>query len=330
MHWDEVKSFLIATLLPLMRNPRKGRRWVDSLSACPDGKQLATSIAIDLRSGSLPTLLIAKLIDTIRLPSMIRRFVANVQAHLFGHFHIRRFAFRSPSDPRIAFDLALTAYGRKELVCSSFHRDSNMDADDHYARVLELADFITYYLRDHHYTLNPSDIARAKAIYCTGPHGIPLGHIQEWWTGKHENVWVCSMKEISNLITPLEPGTRGSTLCDALGRHIPWGIGPSALPLLMLIRYPKHFSLPCPQPTSLDASWLAQGTFYISYKKHDAWGRTHTLTPLGTPLRERVHSHFKGLTNDYSISCIGHASPIAVDRTRIVADAYERFLEPTS
>jgi hypothetical protein len=63
--WNDVKSILASTVIPLMKDPESGKKWVAALENCADGERLGICIAIDVISGSLNPQLFADIIENI-------------------------------------------------------------------------------------------------------------------------------------------------------------------------------------------------------------------------------------------------------------------------
>jgi len=210
-------------------------------------------------------------------------------------------------------------------ICTSQLRPNPHDADVTYARVLELGDFIEYYV-GRGYTSSPTQVHRIKTMYFDRVGGVNLGEIEGWWQSRLPSVWVMQFDDLEDLLRGVRGDRRGTVVCDAMGLNIYEGLAPDGRPDLVAVIYPKPFSVGCRQPSTLDAWWIDSGRFYVSYLKVDNWGRTHSVSGTCGSQRERVHSLFKDLTRGFKTYYIGIATPPVEDRDALLDAAYQRFL----
>jgi hypothetical protein len=297
--WKRVAKVLSDKVISMMKDSAKGRKWLAGLEECQDGALLGICIAIDVESGALPGPLFAEILDKVDL---------------------------STSDARRAFARAIAKHpSAHNFVCAGFPA-APLKEDDCYVRVIELLEFIKFYLTPSHYlTLNPADVAKARKIYFGRKQANSLEDINAWWTGGNGRVWITSHKELDQLLEGHSDEEKGTIINDSLGLGKKRGGGKDGEPLFMIIKYPRNFSVGCCQPTTLDTSWTKPGGYYVSYVKQDSWGRTQSCTGTLQRCRERVHSGFKNLTSEYSALPIGRASKVDEDRSKLLLEAFCRL-----
>ena len=297
--WQTVKDYLALTVVALMRNQEQGELWLRELELCPDGQRLAVCMAIDLHSNAVSPEVFANVLDDLKL---------------------------GWKDPREAFGEIVNGNNCNNYIClSGFYAEQN---DDIYVRILELGDFIEFYLTDRGYSRTRAHVKRVRSMYFDPPSGVALSEVRRWIRGRMPNVWVMPFKDLISLTSGEPEGRRGDILYDALGLTGKNGVGGRNRPELIGVRYPEQFSIGCVQPTTLDAWWKEAGSYYLSYGKDDAWGRTHSLSGDLESQRERVHSLFKNLTRGYRTHYIGvvKKSP-STSSDRIIKEAYRRLEE---
>lgn len=297
--WKRVAKILSERVIRLMKDSAKGRKWLAGLEDCEDGVLLGICIAIDVESGALPGSVFASILDKVDA---------------------------SATNARRAFGRAIAKHpAAHNFVCAGFPA-APLKEDDCYVRVIELLEFIKFYLTPSHYlTLNPADVAKARKIYFGRKQENSLGDINTWWTGGNGRVWITSHKELDQLLEGRSDDEKGTVINDSLGLGKPRGGGKDGEPLFMIIKYPRNFSIGCCQPTTLDTSWTLPGGYYVSYVKQDSWGRTQSCTGTLQQCRERVHSGFKNLTSEYSALPIGPASKVDQDRSKLLMEAFSRL-----
>lgn len=332
MSWHEVERVLLTEMVSLMNHRGKGKRWVKALMNCEDGELLGACIAIDIISDSIHPLVFAGIVDKIS-PSFVMRVASGI-----GSLTGRLKTATSGSNVGIPIRKLFAADNRKEFgkivnrqqeyvnyVCTSRLRPNPSDADVQYARVLELGDFIEYYI-GRGYTSSPTQVQRIKTMYFDKGGGVKLGEVEGWWKTRLPNVWVMPFDDLETLVRGVSDNKRGEVVCDSMGLNIYEGVAPDGRPDLVAVVYPKPFSVGCRQPSTLDAWWIDAGRFYVSHLKVDNWGRTHSVSGTKQSQRERVHSLFKDLTSGFQTYYIGIATPPVEDRNALLDAAYDRFL----
>jgi hypothetical protein len=298
--WNRVKDVLLKRVIGKMQNPADGEEWLRALDDSDAGRHLAVCITIDVMSDALDMESLVKVLDTID------------------------FSDTSLQDPCGAFGKALISLARKDkLLCASLFGTDTLDDDDSYLRVLSLVAFIEFYAAPTWQGLTIDEAGQRKFRNMFLTQGLPqppLGMINVTWGGPNGIIWVMSYKDYEKLTDGMPKNKISPTINDALG------INHQVQNFLLGVRYPKGFdSTDCYQPTSLDASWIKPGSFYISYPKHDNWGRTHSCTGSCSPARERVHMEFEGgLTNGFQLIEIGEVTELQADRDRLLSDAFRR------
>jgi hypothetical protein len=304
MEWDELKEYIRMRILPHSRAAGRVSNWIDALQSTIDHSLIASCIGVDLLSGAVEAERFARVLDEVN-PSI--------------------------KDPCTAFDDALDrSPDRSYHVCSSKHPRPPIADGDYYVRVLTIAEFITYYAGPvYGFTLDAADVAEVRRRFLgSASPTTTLEDIDRWWEGSLPSVWVTAESDIKKVITTSGSATEPTALLDALG--LP---GKAALPgeriEVLTIQYPVGFdrNIPCRQPSTLDTRWQLPVGFYISYKRLDGWGRTQSCTGLIPGIRERVHSHFKGLTSAYCLSSLGFADDPARDRLALQSEAERRVGE---
>jgi hypothetical protein len=293
--WKAVADYLKREVVARMAEPALGEAWIRALAANLDGRLLGVSLAIDIRSGSLEGRTFAGVLD---------RLDASQQEARSG------FAVALGRTPR-----------RNDLLCQSAYRASSKDFKCRYLRVLSLEDFIVYYAGPTFgYTLDSDDVRQVREAFFLKSKRT-LEDIDRWWAGSLPVVWVTSQPHLARFMKSYPRALRATTLNDALGLGRPKGTE------LVMIHYPSGFdaSVACAQPTTLDSAWTSPGSYYLSAQSRDAWGRTASCSGRAPAMRERVHSHFKNLTDAYYGTYVGVVTKVTTKRSHLLHEAYARF-----
>jgi hypothetical protein len=94
--------------------------------------------------------------------------------------------------------------------------------------------------------------------------------------------------------------------------------------VLVGVYYPQGYQVgSAKQPTTLDGFQL--GSYFLSYGKHDGWGRTRSCSGTLPPQRERVHAPFGPLSDDFTGREIGPSRDPATHRGTLLKDGYLRL-----
>jgi hypothetical protein len=300
MTWSRVKDVLLEKVIGKMRNPSDGEKWLQALDGSDSGRHLAVCIAIDVLSDAVDTKSFVEVLDTMN------------------------FSDASLQDACGAFGKALVGYAPKDkLLCASLFGPKDVEDDDSYLRVLTLMAFIEFYAKPTWECLTIDEAGQRKfreMFFAPGLPAPPLGMINKTWGGPSGIVWVTSYKDYEKLTEGRPKDKVSSVINDALG------INHQVRNCLLGVKYPKNFDcVGCYQPTSLDAGWVKPNSFYISYRKYDNWGRTHSCSGSFGPARERVHKEFEGgLTDEFQLIDMGEVTELQADRDRLLVDAFRR------
>ena len=299
--WSRVKDILREKVLKKMRNPRDGEKWLHALDDSDAGRHLAVCITIDVLSHALDTEKFVDVLDNMDVSDAALK------------------------DACGAFGKALIGHAQKhKLLCASLFGTKALDDDeDSYLRILTLVAFIEFYAAPTWPGLTIDEVGQRKfknMFFTPGLPSPPLGMINQTWGGPNGIVWVTSYKDYERLSNNKPKEEISPTLNDALGINHP------TQNYLLGVKYPKNFdTVSCHQPTALDAGWVKPGSFYLSYRKYDNWGRTHSCSGLNGPARERVHWEFEGgLTNEFRLLEIGEVAELQADRDKLLVDAFRR------
>jgi hypothetical protein len=322
MSWEEVKTFLLDEVIELMDEKNLGAAWLDALGRDDDGKILAICIAVDVSSGAIKARHFADILNEIVSPPR-KGLLKSIIGSLRNLVSPKAIAF----DPREGFGKYVNTPARQEdLICSCSFLPSPLEPDEVYLRVLEIGDFIEYYVGPtFHLTRDPSDVERARRMFFDSEDGVDLAFVKRWWTGRHPNVWVMSNNDFKRIVNGLAKEDKASVINDALGLNLKKGSGIDGRPELVAVKYPKDFDLWCGQPTTLDATWITSGGYYLSFGNEDSWGRTQSCSGNHKPTRERVHSKFKNLTPGFRTHYIGLSDEPAEQRSILIDEGYNRF-----
>src|ERR1700726_3413684 len=136
--WKGIEIFFHKRVFSLMKDPKIGRAWLNSLYKCSDGIRLAICLVIDIDHSAIDPRTIAEMLDTVRTkpPDSRSAFAQAVEKHPDGKLFTCRICL-APSDP-----------GK--------HR---------YLRIVDLWEFIDYYAGPtYHYSLSVED---EDAVYET-------------------------------------------------------------------------------------------------------------------------------------------------------------------
>lgn len=295
--WNHVAQIL-APIITKMKNPRVGRLWLNKLKITPTGQRLAICLAIDLLSKSLTGALVVAVLD--KIPKYF-------------------------NDPIAAFTTACDAVGTTKFAS---RYSGHPQTDEPYVRILELGDFILFYLYDRGYTLEEEDVERVRAAYLDKPEGTPLGDIRKPWSGSRGTIWVTSKKEVTDL-QGNSGGKFPEVLADVLGLSLPSSVGPYNTLDLVAVEYPLGRP-ECWQPTCFDVGWTNGGGLYVSYGYEDRWGRTHSCSGNPPRMRERIHKTLEPLTDEFRLRRVGPAPKPAINADALLAAAYARLKLPQS
>jgi hypothetical protein len=300
MCWNTVRETLISAVA-LTRDSSAGTAWVDQLPSAADGDLLGVCLAIDLISGATKPETVAQIVDDVR---------------------------DEDGDARSKFYQAVNRCV-PSVRCQSRLTLSTPDAVS-YMRIIELGDFILYYLRPvYPYTTDPADVATVRRLFLRRTPR-PLGDITNPWSGRHQIVWVIPEQEVQAALTRSVTGNDAAVeLADRLGLALNGGVGPGNALELIAVTYPTSFEsdhgIQCHQPTTFDANWSAPGTLYVSHGRNDGWGRTRSCSGTRQQMPERVHSELPRLTDGFSLTPIGVAPPPSTDRSAILDEACHRL-----
>jgi hypothetical protein len=299
--WSRVKNVLREDVIGKMSKPADGEKWLRALDDSDAGRHLAVCITIDVLSKALDTKKFADVLDNMD------------------------FSDAALKDACGAFGKALIGHAQKHnLLCASLFGTEALDDDeDTYLRILTLEAFRQFYAALTWQGLTDDAVGRRKLInmfFTPGLPAPPLGMIKETWGGPNGIIWVTSYKDYERLTNDKPKEQISPTLNDALGINHP------VENYLLGVKYPKKFNtVSCRQPTALDAGWVKPGSFYLSYRKYDNWGRTHSCSGLSVLVRERVHCEFEGgLTNEFRLLDIGEVAELQADRDKLLVDAFRR------
>jgi hypothetical protein len=291
--WEHVIQIL-SPVFDLMADHAKGARWLEEAKVTNNGQRLAVCLAIDIASGALDRTLAASILD--RLQSGAKDAEAN-----FASIQGESTSFTSSFSARVP------------------------STSIPYVRVLELGDFILYYLPATAETLDEVSVERVRLKYLSDPEGYSLGEITAWWSGSRDTVWITSSEDVEWLKQQYPAGEFASTLMDALGLTFSHGVGSGGKFELVAVTYPTDAPVACWQPTALDSGWARGGGFYLSYVKQDNWGRTQSCSGDLPSIRERIHKKFQGLTDDFYLRGIGNTGKPPADEVKLLQAAYERL-----
>ncbi len=296
-----------------------GCEWLTALSQNNTGRLLLVCLAIDLKAEAMSPdqfndVLNALPQDSIDICQAIARKLL-VDAH--------------STSPR--------------WICGSRLPSGILDTKERFIRVLELGDFIRFYVRPSLAKgMRPEQVEEVLRQFFDDDDGMTLGDISAWWTGGHGRVWVLPLSEFLQLRDRANPREPGSVYLDALGLPFPpgEGVGLGGSPHVVAVEYPDYGTLSAEkncepkQPTALDATWDSPSPMYVSHGKEDGWGRTHSCTGqkylesrYGTA-RERVHGKFEGLTWHFRALNVGPASPqFGLQTEKVLSAAINRFYD---
>jgi hypothetical protein len=277
---DLVKKYLFTRLAPYVDQDALSE-WLDRLFNFSLGKLLGYNLCIDLKNQSLPTPLVADVINNMSAsggderarfyefiegeavqPHYILKHVRGVQP-LNGDRYVRI----------LPLDLGIEYYFRHALTLSS----SNREAED---EVLEQF-------------FNPDKTKRKG-----------LGLVREVWRGRMLNVWVMSKAQLDDVRSAVHEEQFANAVRDLLGfSELDEGT-------LVGIVYPADFTEGY-LPTTLDAHSGCH--FFVTHDSAGAdWGLTCCLniTHAGhyfghDGFKERVHESFDGLTDAFHGEIIG-------------------------
>lgn len=291
MNWDDVKNVLTSAGLD--------GDWLTKLESFEDGERLGLCMAIDIVSGAVEAKTFAKIVK-----------------HIEGKGDIREAFGKIVNTPPTCDD----------YICSSILPHVPLADYDTYVRVVELGDFIKFYI-NRGYTRAPSHVKRIRRMYFQPRDDKELSRVRRWVRGRLPNVWVTSFEDLQELLRGKDETQRGRVVYESLGLGFTTGVGADNNPELVAIKYPGGFDkvLACTQPTTLDAWWVNSGWNFLAYRRNDSWGRTYSLTSEGKRQRERVHSLFKNLTAGYRTYYIGVARYVEANRDDLLRDGYSRF-----
>ena len=300
MLWSRVKDVLLAELIGEMRNPSVGRTWLDALDEYEDGRRLGICMAIDVLSKAVEPKLLAEVLDAIDVSD------AALQ------------------NPCLAFGQALMHMAEGEARCNSRFVAEPLAEDDAYLRVLTIGAFIDYYAGPTWESVTPDSSGQRRLKNMFFDPALPpvsLGMIKKTWAGANGVIWVTSYKDYEKLTAEQPPEEVGKVLVDMLG------MGNTGSGELIGVKYPARFEqVRFYQPTTLAAGWTTQGGYYISYREHDRWGRTHSCTGRAGTFRERIHPKFEGgLTSEFSLLVCGTVADLQEDRDRLLVNAFRRI-----
>lgn len=299
MKWKQVESILRKEVVSRMRYPKKGDEWLSAIPKCIDGQLLAVCMTIDVKSGAVDPQEFASILDALKPPF---------------------------KDARRSFGLYVRKYGHRYIGSTNFVSHT-LPRDDSYMRIMEMKDFIDFYVTPTmKMTSNARDIHKIRAMFFRKGGQFPLGCITEWTTGKTGRVWVTSRKRYRKLAAARrKEDDRATDVNDALGLGYRRGVHKNTPPEMVALIYPYGLGVGVYQPTTLDASWANPGNWFVAFCDHDTWGRTHSVSGTLKPMTERIHSGFKGLTNDYKTERIGEARLAVENRAAQLAEACRRL-----
>lgn len=281
--------------------------WLDTLPTTPEGEVLAASLAIDLLSDALVADDVARIVSRIDLGTTGPAVV---------EFN------------RVLSELALGG----TLICASRLEAAPLDADT-YVRTIELSSFVTYYLGPAYgYTTSAAHLEEVRTLFeILGEWA--MGDIDKPFRGARGICWVAPFSELKDILAGSSAEcTVAAALVDTLGLNISAASGAADAPELVIVRYPENFDkilgVPSKQPTSCDATWKPEDVCYISYRKDNGWGKTHSCSGEKDSVRERVHPTIMHLHDAFVASLIGASSPaIVMDRKKWRDTAFLRLDE---
>jgi hypothetical protein len=293
--WRDVENLLTDALVQLLPDPSVTKQWLEALGRSPHGSLLAACIAIDILSGAVaPTTF------------------TSILTHLDP----------AEPDPLMAFNGALRACPHaRELLCASQLPAATLSPPANYVRLLTLREFVTFYLASTHSlsSLDPADLAHARKHFLLAPQ-LSLSNVRRTWRGSAELVWVTRSDAIERLRATASNPDLPTNLNDA------FCLGRDPGEELLAVHYPPGFdavirTLP---PTTLDANWMTRSLAFLSGPDSEGWGQTHCASGLYKPQPERVHSSFKGLTDNYHAVYIGPVKAVPLDTDRVLVEAFTR------
>ena len=302
MSWDQVRQVLLEEIIVLMRDPAKGREWLNQLEYCEDGKRLGACIVIDTLSGAMKSKAFADILEGIDL--------------LIG-------------DSRRAFGAVAGDPPDPALICASCFEGDDLDAPDAYARVVELGGFIDYYVGPvyHRSSLDPEDVNDVRADFFMDGTNENWPDLNVEWSGRFGRVFVSSRRELDQLLLGVPENERGTMVNDALGLGFEAGVGPDGKAELVAVQYPTSVALRAYQPTTFDVPWLDPGGYYISFGNVDRWGRTQSCSGTKPQVRERVHKGFGDSLSHYQGLYIGVSLSVLDDQATLLRESFRRVTE---
>jgi hypothetical protein len=299
VQWKDIRKFLKDKVILQMKDQPRGNAWLKGLGVSKDGERLGVCIAIDILSNALEPIIFAEILEHVDLKI---------------------------GDSRVAFAQSVGKLIGERFNCPSKYKTPPETEGNHYVRVLRMDDLIRYYIGPTTISpiAKPHELRHYEKTYFEDKEQLSLGEFDRCWCGRRERVWVLERSEYEKLRDEAaKTGGLPTVLMDALGFG---GLTPidDYVPELVAVLYPTKIPVHSAQPTAVDAEWVSEGGFYLSYYNEDQWGRTHSSSGKLPPVRERVHPKIEKLTDDYVAVRLGAPAELAVDTSGILKTAYAR------
>lgn len=276
-------------------------RWIHGLSRTETGQRLAICLAIDLQTGAIS----ARDIDPIvtSLPDATTDVVSHFSTTLDRH----------PDKERLREGKSLTVEALPD--------------HDFYVRVLQITSYVTHYLKSFEYSLDLTDLNEVQDVFFSKSLFDPAGgsqvsYVKDYWKGRNDTVWVTRFSELQRAAGSGGPHS-GAAVNDALGLGFP--VAGDNIPVLVAVRYPAEFGVPCLKPTTFVADWTTSAGYYLSDASRSGWGKTQSCTGQIEGVHERVHESFPGLSKEFAAYYIGPVSSFVASFANFLVESTSRL-----
>jgi hypothetical protein len=289
-----------------MTNPSHGYNWITRLESSDHGKRLGACIAIDYSSGA---------VDTEKLLFLLNYMAKNVAPAPIGTL----------TDGTIEFLTAVDLNPRPDdFVCCSTLPLSPMAVTDRYERILSIQDFVTYYGMRYGLVPGAASDLECLEVFFNEDSGFGLADI-DYWGGARGRIWVTSSEALRKFMSECTDDEVCRRVNDALGLGKSDSTGRS--PTMVSVMYPAGFELlRGAQPTVFDGGLICYQNFFISFRKDNGWGRTHSCSGKELEHLERVHAPFGPLSADFEMRRVGNSSdPVTKDPSKLLKASLKRF-----